>query len=173
MCLDPHAVAVIKAREALEQLEVFVQRFDDGADNGALKASLLGRIHVLRKRIEWCYMSYSRQRSVLLFQWIVRAVSEVVMEILKALNCLLSAAVMPRCTYDARSNDPLPATVRGTFAGRARIQGRHFSSLPLATRERPSRGQCIAAAGARVAARGAGGAPLRNRVGWRQYAGGA
>src|SRR4051794_8119595 len=87
MCLDPHAVAKIKTREALDCMERILVEM--AATNTGLSSAGLVELARLKRRLEWCDESYSRHRSQILLVWIHRLFAELVIRVIGPSICLL------------------------------------------------------------------------------------
>jgi hypothetical protein len=129
--MDPHCWAKIRTRESLDILEQFARSIDATNAGVSTKAMLL-EIARLKRRLEWCDSSYSRDRSVKLWMWVVRYAVEVIIRLMEISRCLLTAAFhASRLSYDNWTNDSAPAAVEKTVAGRARRTPSHICFVPL------------------------------------------
>jgi len=73
--MDPHYWAKIRTRESLESLERFARSIE-GTKAGVSNRAMLSELARLKRRLAWCDSSYSRDRSIKLWMWVVRCVAE-------------------------------------------------------------------------------------------------
>jgi hypothetical protein len=85
LCLDPHALAKIQTREALDSLEQILVAM--AATNTGLSSLGLAQVARLRHRLEWCDECYSRQRSQALLLWVLRLVFELTIRVIGPSIC--------------------------------------------------------------------------------------
>jgi hypothetical protein len=83
MGIDPHAVARIHAREALEELEKHFIALADSNSN--VSAAGLSRLAVLRRQLDRCTECHSRQRSIVLLMWVLREAAALVVRVIENL----------------------------------------------------------------------------------------
>lgn len=118
MCIDPHAVAKIEVRTALEILE---RRFEAmAASDVEVSKAGLAQVARLKRLLVSCDSCYSRRRSEFVLRCVMRVLAEVVLRVIETSYCPLSATYRsPRLTYDGRrSNSPF-AEVGWTLSSRA------------------------------------------------------
>ncbi len=129
--MDPHCWAKIRTRESLDSLEQFARSIDATNAGISTKAMLL-EIAKLKHRLEWCDSSYSRDRSVKLWMWVVRCAAEVMIRLMEISRCLLTATwYTSHSSYDSWTNDSAPAAVKTSVAGRTRGTRSHISFISL------------------------------------------
>jgi hypothetical protein len=98
MCLDPHAVAILQVREALENIECYLHRL--AADNTDVSAAV-SRLAVLKHQVDRCSGCYSRRRSKRLLAWVIREAAELVVRVTETLPRIFSVAFWPQWrTYE-------------------------------------------------------------------------
>lgn len=135
MSLDPHAVAQIQTRIALELLEQILR---DLAHSNA-KASAAGLVLTakLMVRLHWCHECYSRHRSQKLLDWILKKAAELVLRVIEASFYQQSVAARRRWSiHDARQYDSRTQKLGGPFAKTARRGSSYFPRIPLTDRIR-------------------------------------
>jgi hypothetical protein len=89
MCLDPHAVAIIHVREALENIDCYLHGL--AADNTEVSAAIR-KIAALKRQVDRCSGCYSRRRSKRLLAWIIREAAELVVNVTETLPRIISVA---------------------------------------------------------------------------------
>lgn len=94
MCLDPHAVAVINLREALDHIERYVRITD--TDRSSVSVAEYDRIATLRATLDRCSGCYSRRKSKRLFSSVLKEASELVVRVTETLPRLHSAVKFPQ-----------------------------------------------------------------------------
>lgn len=78
---DPHAVAKIRARQLLEELEFLLRAMR--ATNAGVSEADLELVARLKHRLCWCSESYSRRRSVALLSWILKRAAELLIRVVE------------------------------------------------------------------------------------------
>jgi hypothetical protein len=89
MCMDPHAVAKVRARALLTEMEQLLLGMQ--ARNAGVSSVHLTVLCVLQQRLGWCDESYSRRRSVQLLWWVLKRAAELLIRVIEASLCLPSA----------------------------------------------------------------------------------
>jgi hypothetical protein len=90
LCLDPHALAKIQTREALDNLEQILVAM--AATNTGLSSLGLAQVARLRHRLAWCDECYSRQRSQALLSWVLRLAFELMIRVIGPSICFTHVA---------------------------------------------------------------------------------
>jgi len=117
--LDPHAVAKIETKMALAQLELIL--VDLAHSNATASAAGLQELAVLKHRLHWCDECYSRHRSQLLLDWILKRAAELVLRLIEASFYQHSAASSLRWGInDARQHSKKFANRGGLESERVR-----------------------------------------------------
>ena len=98
MGIDPHAVARIHAREALDELERHFIALADSNSN--VSAAGLSRLAVLRRQLERCTECHSRQRSIVLLMWVLREAAALVVRVIENLPRFHFARLGARWSID-------------------------------------------------------------------------
>jgi hypothetical protein len=130
--MDPHCWAKIRTRESLESLEQFARSID-ATNAGVSTRAMLLELARLKRRLEWCDSSYSRDRSIRLWMWVVRCVAELLIRWIEISRCLLTSTRSAlTLSYDSRTDNPASATVQKTVAGRTCAARTHIGFVPLA-----------------------------------------
>lgn len=131
MCLDPQALAKIRARECLDRLGVLVAGLEAN-DAKVSKAAMLRELVRLRRLLNNANGSFSRQYSQVLLDLVIRGICEVIIRIVGTSFCLSPRALVPIFKYDIWWRDQVPATVEGDVAGGPGEHPRNNPLLPLA-----------------------------------------
>src|SRR5918996_3021875 len=120
---DPHAVAKVRARQLLEQLESLLRAMHaTGAGVSRADIELVAR---LTHRLSWCSHSYSRRRSIALLAWILRQVGELLIRVVETTSCKQCASTQVRWRID---HDVWRG--RQAIAGRGRDLAKGFRGAP-------------------------------------------
>lgn len=133
MCLDPHAVAKIEVRAALELLEARLEEIK--ASNVEVSGVVLTRIARLKRLLHSCDSCFSRRRSELLLMLIVRALAEIVFRLIETSNCSqLAALSLHRRIDDCRTSDSSPPPFLRLIPSGTGVENGHLCVLSLAHR---------------------------------------
>jgi len=89
---DPHAVARIRARALLDELEQLLLAMR--ATNTGVSASDIAVVRTLKRRLGWCEGCYYRYRSVAMLLWVLKKVAELVIRVVETSICKVSARMV-------------------------------------------------------------------------------
>ncbi|SRR6266487_3731957 len=131
MSVDPHALAKIRTRQLLQDIEQLLTRI--AASNAEVSEAGLFELARLRRRLSWCDECYSRHRSRQILNWILKIAAELVLRVIEASYCFQPAGNATQCSYDDYwwcNQDP--QTVRWLLPEGVRQRARHFAVLSVA-----------------------------------------
>lgn len=135
MCLDPHAVAKIEIRAALEVLEARLKEIE--ASNVEVSGVMLTRVARLKRLLHSCDSCFSRRRSEWLLKLIVRALAEIVFRMIETSNCSqLAATRPPRRIDDCRPSYSAPPPFLRVVTDGTGFKNEYLGVLPLTRRGR-------------------------------------
>ncbi len=98
MCLDPHAVAKIEARELLDRVERLLRSME--ATSAGVSDAEFNKIAKFRRRLAWCDECCSRRRSKLILLWVVKRIGELLLNVIETSSCNQTGPMVPRKQYD-------------------------------------------------------------------------
>lgn len=94
MCLDPHAVAKIEVRAAIELLQAQFESIE--ASNAEVSKAGMVELARLKRLLDECCNCYSRRRSVFLLNCIIRLLAELAFRMIGTSICILIAILESR-----------------------------------------------------------------------------